>query len=291
MAEGYVRKLLNSGTRMGILRTMPICTGDERKALLQNKAKDDPITGNRLLDYFHVDKADRICYFDLRRAAFPWFEASYLNLCLEDTLVSAQYKSDDEWKTLRPCFYLPYVLNSTTRMKLSEPTTYNGPPVRFFATAAIDGCSVYIEGPAATPKVTHANAQNVRPTTATDTWKKKRSKIRTKIQTMDTRYEHLQKQNATVVERTDYIIDKPSRQTRAQADFARRIGIPATQVTSYQPFGTVVGFKDGNSWKFYMQKCAQFDYTRTPGGANKAQYVVLSACEIWPNGGGVFRTL
>lgn len=77
-------------------------------------------------------------------------------------------------------------------MKLAEPGTYNGPAVRFFTTAMIDGCSVYIEGPGDAPKVIHANAH----------------------------------------------------------------GVPVNRVTDYQPFGAVLGFKDGNNWSFWLQKTA-----------------------------------
>lgn len=286
MAGGYVRKLLDPAKRMGVLRSMPIVTGDHRKNLLQAKVATNNVGAN--LNYLHVPDADRICYFDLRPDNNP---SAFLNLHLEDVQTSATLVSGRHAKELRPCYYLPYRRNNTARMKLSPPQNYNGVEPRFFATATIDGCSVYIEGPAATPKVTHANAQAVSSTTATDTWPVKQVKIQTKITHMDTHYAFVKKGATTVVERPDYIVDDPAQVTVVKQQFAASKGIPVNLVDSYQPFGAVVGFRDGTDWKFYMQKCGMFDFRRTATGAAQSQYMVLDAREVWPNGGGTFRLL
>ena len=156
MSDGYVKKLLDPAKRGAVIRTLPIRTGDLRKDLLEDKQVAIPMGGQ--FDYLHVAKANRIAYFDIRPENWP---SDHLQLFVEDVQVSTQFRSGRNAKTLRPLFYLPYQRNNIARMKLSEPGTYNGPPVRFFTTAMIDGCSVYIEGPGATPKVSHANAQAV----------------------------------------------------------------------------------------------------------------------------------
>jgi hypothetical protein len=287
MAGGYVSKILSARQRLGVLRTMPILTGDHRKDTLQGKQKLD-LGGNLLLDYLHVDSADRICYFDLRPETMTY---PYLHLHLENAQTSTVHTSWGKAKQLRPCFYLPYRKNNASRMKLSEPAGYGGDEVRFFATATIDGCSVYVEGPNATPKVTHLNAQRVATTTTTDTWLQKQVKIQQKITHMDTQYGHIRKTGATVVERPDYIADDPAEVVRVKQAFALAKGIPVAQVVSYQPFGAVIGVKDGTDWTFYMQKNGTFEFRRTPTGGLLSAYFVLETREFWPNGGGAFRTI
>lgn len=287
MSEGYVKKLLDPTKRRAVLRTMPINTDDLRKNVLQNKQIVSPLGGN--FDYLHVDKADRISYFDLRPEDWP---SAHLKLFIEDNITSTQFFSGRNAKTLRPLFYLPYQRNNIARMKLSEPGTYAGPAVRFFTTAMIDGCSVYIEGPRDTPKVSHANAQNVQPTATTDTWVAKQIKIQAKITAMDTRYGHLHKAGAAVIERPDYIVDDPVELVRVKQAFAAAHGVPANRVTSYQPFGAVLGFKDGTDWSFWLQKNGNFNYRRrTTDPHDTVKYWVIDAREVWPNGGGHFRLI
>lgn len=287
MSDGYVKKLLDPAKRRAVLRALPILTGDLRKNVLQAKQVATALGGN--FDYLHVAKADRISYFDIRPEDWP---SDHLKLFIEDNLVSTQFQSGRNAKTLRPLFYLPYQRNNTARMKLEEPATYNGPGVRFFTTAMIDGCSVYIEGPGDTPKVTHANAQAVQPTALTDNWVTKQNKIQAKILHMDAHYAHLRKAAAAVVERPDYIADDPAELLRVKTAFANAHGVPVNRVTSYQPFGAVLGFRDGNSWSFWLQKNGTFNYRkRTTDPHDSVKYWVIEAREVWPNGGGHFRLI
>ncbi len=287
MSDGYVKKLLDPAKRGAVIRTLPIRTGDLRKDLLEDKQVAIPMGGQ--FDYLHVAKANRIAYFDIRPENWP---SDHLQLFVEDVQVSTQFRSGRNAKTLRPLFYLPYQRNNIARMKLSEPGTYNGPPVRFFTTAMIDGCSVYIEGPGATPKVSHANAQAVQPTRTTDSWAAKQIKIQAKITHMDTGYGHLRKAAAAVVERPHYIADDPVELLQVKTAFANAHGVPVNRVTDYQPFGAVLGFKDGNSWSFWLQKNGVFNYRRrTTDPRDTAKYWVIEAREVWPNGGGHFRLI
>lgn len=286
MSEGYVKKLLNSRDRLAVLQNMPIKTGDLRRDVLADKQSADTA-----LDYKHVPKAARISYFDFRVEALP---SPFLKLVIENQVTSTQFTSGRNFKTLRPLFYLPFLLNNTTRMKLSEPDDYDGAAVRFFTTAMIDGCSVYIEGPPETPKVTHANAQSVQPTRTTDTWQQKQVKIAAKIQAMDARQVHIQKRPTTVVERNNYIDDDPLLVQQLKARFALTKGVPATHVMEYQPFGSVLGFKDGTTWSFWLQKCGRFEWKQQPTDTLRQYKItnwVIETREIWPNGGGVFRLI
>jgi len=289
MAGGLVELLMDPGTTLDTLRRVPLSTGDFMKNRLVAKERRD-VMNNLLLAYEHVPAADRICYFDVR--AMPG-TGEVREFVIEPQVKSTQFKSGTIFKTakrLRPIFYLPYRRNGTTRMKLEQPPGWAGGEVSFFATATIDGCSVYIEGPANTPKVTHANAQAVQPTLATDTFAQKQVKIQAKIQAMDTRLQNLKKGPAAVVERPAYMIDDPVQVQTAKQQFALQKGIPLAQVSGYSPFGAVVGVKGGGTWTFFMQKCGAFDYT-PPGAGAQRSYTVLEAQEIFPNGGASIRMM
>ena len=290
MAGGLVELLMDPASTLGTLQQVPLATGDFQKNKLVPKERRDAMN-NLLLAYEHVPAADRICYFDVR--AMPG-TGELREFVIEPQARSAQFKSGlifKTAKTLRPIFYLPYRKNGTTRMKLEQPPGWGGPEVTFFATATIDGCSVYIEGPTAAPKVTHANAAAVQPTLPADTYAQKQPKIQAKIQAMDTRLQNLKKAPAAVVERPDYMVEDPVQVQAAKQQFANWKAVPVAQVKAYSPFGAVVGVKGGGNWTFYLQKSGAFDYTAVGGGPGLRSYMVLDAREVFPNGGGIVRIL
>jgi hypothetical protein len=289
VSQGYVKRILNPTDTLGVLQTMPIRCNDFFKNRLTPTSRT---VGINTQNYEHVANASRVTYFDLRVDAIP---SRHLNLHTETVQTSAAFKSGivfKSWKDLRPCYYLPYRRNGTTRMKLNEPAGYAGDPINFFATATIDGCSVYVEGPAGSPKVAHTNASNVAPAPAmgvVESDLQKAARIGLKIQNMDVRMNIIKKGVSTVVERPDYIEDYGPGQTAMRQQFANSKGIPLAQVTSYQPFGAVIGIRSGGNWTFYLQKNGTFDYRPAPMGALVSAYMVLSATEFWPNNPGGFR--
>ena len=287
MSGGVVRKLLDPTQTLRTLRKHPLATGDHLKSVLAAKQKLD-IHNNLLLAYEHVPQAQRICWFDIR----PDVGETY-RLWVEPQVVSTQFltgRVKPHAKTLRPIFYLPYRKNGTTRIKLEEPPGWMGGPVSFFTTAMIDGCSVYVEGPATSPKVTHANAMSVQPTLSTDTYPQKQVKIAAKINVMDNRLQHIKKGTAHVVERPAYMIEDPLQVQAVKQRFATAWGIAVGDVTGYAPFGAVVGVKSGAAWTFYLQKNGTFDYDEV-GTRGKTGYMVLDVCEIYPNGGALVRLM
>lgn len=294
MSEGFVSKLLNPKDRLGVMRLHAILTGDlgrqgekpgrtdYSKELLSPKTKSG-------FDYLHVAKADRVSYFDVRPEALP---APHLKLHIEPQSVSAQFLSHKKAKVLRPMFYLPYEQNGTARMTLSEPDGYNGEEVRFFATATIDGCSVYIEGPSHAPKVTHINAAAISPTTRVDPWDQKQLKIQAKIADMDARFVQVQRRTGHVLERPHYMVEEKRELKALKKRFAQTKGIPYQQIGMYDPFGAVLGFQDGGHWTFYVQKSAKFDWRRRPEDPPRLMQSSLwvhEVLEIWPNGPNHYR--
>jgi len=290
MSQGYVKRLLSADDTLNVLRELPIRAGAHLGARLDGKTRNTPAG---VQNYEHVPAADRVSYFDLRVELQP---SRQLMLHIETVQTSTRYKSGlvfKTWKSLYPCYYLPWRRNGTTRMKLSPPEGYNGDAIKFFATAAIDGCSVYVEGPAATPKVSHLNASNIAPAPAmgvAETDLAKQARIDLKIANMDARMALIRKGETRVVERQHYIEDFQPGRVAAVRTIARLMNIPSAQVRDYQPFGTVVGVVKAGTWVFYLQKCAAFEYRLTSTSPWRAGVRVLSAAEFWPtNTGGGFR--
>jgi len=288
MSEGYVKRLLNPTDTLNVLREMPIRAGDHLKTRL---AATNRTAHGVTQAYEHVPATDRVSYFDLRVDNNP---SRHLAIHIETVQTSATYKSGvfrKTWKSLYPCYYLPYRKFGTTRMKLSPPAGYTGDDIKFFATATIDGCSVYVEGPATSPKVSHLNAANIAPPpVGAETDLAKQGRVAAKIADMDTRMNVIKKGVATVVERPDYIEDFAPGKTAARQAFATAMNIPLAQVTDYQPFGAVVGVVNAGNWVFYLQKNGRYDYKLTPTGKTLSAFKVLSATEFWPSNVGGFRT-
>jgi hypothetical protein len=287
VSEGYVRKLLNPADTLNVLREIPISSGDFFKDRLVAKNRT---VGLATQNYEHVPAANKVSYFDLRVDSIP---SKNLKLHVETQQVSTVHKTGvikKDWKTLRPCYYLPYRKNGTTRIKLTPPAGYNGDDILFFATATIDGCSVYVEGPATSPKVSHLNAASVSPPPkGGETDIAKQGRIQNKIADMDTRMNIIKRGVATVVERPDYISDFAVGQTAMKQQFANSKHIPLAQVTDYQPFGAVIGVCSGGNWTFYLQKSGRFEYKMTPTSPSLGALMVLSATEFWPTNVGGFR--
>lgn len=298
MAEGIVKRILDPKHTLAILGKYPLNCGDSASDKLTAKQVVDG-TGTPILDqsssgkqrdFLHMAKADRVSYFDLRPQRHEGV-LSYVGLHLEHQQASAEVKSGKKAKTLRPIFYLPYKQNSITRMKLSPPPGYTGSEVKFFATAAINACSVYVEGPGATPKVTHANAQEHEPIGGGDSWAEKIRKTQAKSADMDSRYAKVSKQQSTLVERSDYIVSGDTALQNARSRFAAMVGVPVDNVyaDTYNPLGAVIGVKQADgTWQFYVQKNVCFGYKPSKGGYTSA-YKVMEVKKLWPGGTGSFR--
>jgi hypothetical protein len=292
MSEGYVKQLLDPLQTLHLLRRVPIFCGDLLKTRL---TATNRVNGNNAQAYNHVPAANRISYFDLR---VVHEDSERLELKIENQEISTQFKSGILIKTakrLRPCYYLPYLLNGVTRMKLSPPQGYTGDPIEFFATAAIDGCSVYVEGPAATPKVSHANANAVAPAPLMRTQQLaelehvRLGRVQAKITDMDNRMNIIKKGQATVVDRPHYMsADTALGRAGAMQAFANAHGFRLDQVVEYIPMGAVIGVMTNGQWKFFLQKFGSFGYysnkptPQSPPKGYKSTYYVLAANEFWP---------
>lgn len=301
MAGGYVARILNPQKIHGVLTQTPLFCGDHGSALLSKKTVLDGLgtevfdatAGGGAQDYLHLAKGSRISWFDLRPEAQNSGKV-WLKMHIEQQQQSASLVSKKNPKNLRPIFYLPYQQNRTTRMKLGADPGYTGPDVTFFATATVNGCSVYVEGSPAAPKVSHSNASAHSGTNAGgDSWAVKLARAQAKSQFMDQRYGHLRKGPTTVVERANYVAGSTPEIDQAAAAFARTMRVPLTAVykDTYNPIGAVVGLKhaDGN-WKFWVQSNVDFGFRPREGGYKNGS-VVFRVQELWPNGGGHYRQI
>ena len=300
MAAGYVKKILKPAKILSVLQSMPIYCDDLAGNLLTKKTVMsagvevfDTTAAGVNQDYLHMASGSRISWFDLR----PEQQNSgktWLKMHLEGQMTSNVHQSGNAAKQLRPMFYLPYKQNCTTRMKLSPDPNHVGDEVRFFATATINGCSVYIEGNPDTPKVTHANAGSFGTThKASDSWATIGLRTQGKSNFMDQRYTNLNKTpgHTSLVERSNYMAASALGVTEARTTFARVMGVGVNDVyeDTYNPLGALVGLKQANGhWKFWVQRNVLFGYKPRSGGY-KSGYIVLGVSEVWPNGGGNFR--
>jgi hypothetical protein len=289
MSGGYVKSLMDDP--LTLLRETPIATGDFLKAQLEPKSQNT-------LDYYHVPPEKRVSWFDVSKDLGDYRTEPKLVLHVETNRRSTEEDLQRgrvfrRGKALEPLFYLPFVLNELTRMKLEAP---KGAKVNFFTTAMIDGCSVYVEGPATSPKVTHANAQAVETTSTGDDWGTKQIKIGKKTKHMTDQFALIKKGAAAVVERPNYIVEDPTQLLLVVQDFKRKRGLADDVEVQYAPFGAVVGFRNkfGN-WTFYVQKNGVFSFDGpSQSGTRMVQYIcnrVLSLDELWPNGNGNFKLI
>jgi hypothetical protein len=300
MAGGNVSKMLSADKIMALLQAKPVYCGDFQAGELSKKLVQDvhqaevfdQTAAGAAQNFLHLAKDRRVSYFDLRPETQP-SGREWLKMHIELAPISATLVSGKEAKQLQPIFYLPYKQNGMTRMKLRTPPGYNGEEVRFFATATINGCSVYIEGDPANPKVTHANASAYATFAGSATWAEKSQKIGQKSTFMDQRFAPLRSQVATVVDRPMYMASAGNHIDVARQTFATRMGVPLDNVyaDTYNPIGAVVGLKgDNGNWTFYLQKSVSFGF-RNRKGTYLDGYIVLQANEIWPHGAGLVRML
>ncbi|MDH3692507.1 MAG: hypothetical protein OEU36_24005 [Gammaproteobacteria bacterium] len=267
--------LKDPAKRGGILGRFFLNMGDHFKSRLQRHARNE-------LEYYRCSADNRASYARLKPN--PHYKNT-LDMELINCDADGTNPGGDD---LEPVFYLPYMQNRLTRMNLKAPRRWNGPPIQVFATATINGCSVFIEGDPGRPKATHANAQQVQPTLRQDSFEEKQPKIQAKIQSMNESYDTLRtKTGAKAVHRPNYMIEAPNLVTARKQELANGLHIPVEQVHDFIPVGSAIGIRssDTDNWTFFYQRCVSFSYTNIVG-KYKSGHKVLDFGEFWPNGTG-----
>ena len=302
MSEGYVAKILDPAKILNLLQHVPLATGDLGKTthpmatsrytkdLLSRKSKNH--AGGRRPS---ATSTWRLGPGQLLRYACRSHAVAASGLHLEETRVSSSLMRgfiSKSGKKLRPIFYLPYRQKGTTRMKLAEPPGYAGEEVKFFTTATIDGCSVYIEGSPATPKVSHLNASHVAPIPrGGETEANKLLRVQQKSANMDARISIIKKGAATVVgtqglhrrhgSRPD-ADEATLRQSEARAS-RKRVGLSAVRCGGRS--------EEWRQLDLLSAEMRNLLLPPKPQGPLLDAMMVIEARECWPGGAGVFRMI
>lgn len=229
------------------------------------------------------------------------------------------YQADDAGNTRIPVFWLPYKQNSNYRMTL-EPAV-GQPQPNFFLTAAVDGCSVYVEGTRVKPTVHHVNAANTKhvpvdgtaPFGTTGDYAKDTLAFQAKDTHMTQQVDNSRKpkdvlnavgglQAGKYIKNDDYMIRDSvglaQEQTLMSTNARTVVTNTAIDKTELMTQGTVFGIRDTGTgeWSFYFQRrlvaVLYHDNNRWyPFSSSDfaligyRMYPTLIQ-EFWPNGGG-----
>ena len=250
----------------------------------------------KLLDAgYDSQKAKHAHHFQQLRAQINADITSALCLRGESTLVT--FFHDTQVLNTTPMYFLPWdpaggVVQLTIPNK--RWTLPDDKHPRIFLTAALSGCSVFVDGTAQNPTIYHAGTDANTPTdrAAEDFWKDALRQLGGDPAT------------AQSIHNTDYIEAKhhgtktvPRHEAKAkktlEKHYDKNLGIE--QVSAW---GAVFGIRDKGDWTFYLQENATITYHKvkaTTGGdmaTDGPSRVVsrpLRVREIFPGGGGAVK--
>ncbi len=274
-------------------------------------------------DLLAVDKLKRVRFMDVKawtgddpvfRSRMISHNSAGVANFVEGWLHKMYLYDDDPLHVYLPVFYLPYDNNQNRRITLEDRRPGHHPPVEFFITDAVDGCSVYVEGTRAKPTVHHINAEKVKlndPTDLTGTRKIPMMGNRTDLPNWQAKWAHMDQrfntegtmsktvqagvnlEPARKVESSDYMIAE-----MGGADALERIAwqhAPAkvagqrVRGISVATKGTVFGVLQTGEWHFYVQRRLYVGYLDRPIMPGQvapnclgATWVVLGVSEFWP---------
>lgn len=257
---------------------------------------DNTVASTKAGGYRHVPKVDRVSYMEIQPGTH-YSLAGLTQLAKTAGIVGREGKAqkaicntaDNVAGTRIPVFWLPYQQNSIFRMTLAPPVPLGpvgpgglAPPVvqpDFFLTAAVDGCSVYVEGTRTKPTVHHVNAANTKytpldgsaPFGTTGDYAKDTLAFLTKDAHMTQQVKSTAKtsdvlaavpglQPAKYVKNDDYMIRDPQslKQEAAQYTTAARSVVTDRRVDKVDAMtqGTVFGIRNTvtGEWTFYFQR-------------------------------------
>jgi hypothetical protein len=293
-------------------------------------AERDQLTLNAKAGYSSVDKLDRVSYCRITQGVSIGQQMQQVTITAGSEAVVSEVKKNPpnaldygkragEWF---PCFYLPWQAQATYRTTLRHPGGFLEEP-RIFVTSTVDGCSVAVEGSPQTPTVYHLNdAGGGGPMPATTTLPAQQGYWAPKATTMETRFQaarspkdvRAQAANplapalpgAKAVHAMNYMdvteaqfpglnteVDQHLHSQRARQMVKDAVKVKFEQ-SLYKPYGTVFGWKQTTTWRFFYQKRAVifYMYRVTDKGGKVSTAAVPRQCgfqldEFWPNGTGV----
>ena len=176
------------------------------------------------------------------------------------------------------------------------------PDPDIFFTAAINGCSVFIQGSKKNPTIYHCGGDPDYPTTERDP-----SVAATFWRNLVLNYGQGRKPKAEV-NKTNYVLDvtttntaeKSTQHSREYDEWLKSNVDNTVRIKEVAPWGCVFGIRTGDEWAFYLQENATIKYATIQkkkialGPLTKKVEVSIMQVgrpmhvrEIFPNGGGV----
>ena len=152
-----------------------------------------------------------------------------------------------------PIHWLPWASLKITKTTIPEVPSnvveaYEDENPRFFFTAGINGCSVFVKGPPTKPTVFHAGITGKLAREAGQFWREQLERA--------TRGTHLYlEQTLAEVDKSQYM-DKDSQTVRDYIKWAQSGGHHPFTVEVVNNFGCVFGIRFGRYWSFYLQEAA-----------------------------------
>lgn len=222
-----------------------------------------------------------------------------------------------------PVFYLPWQAQATYRTTLKQPAGFRV-QVRVFVTSTVDGCSVIVEGDPQAPTVYHLNDAGGGGNPPAPNLALQQAYWTPKAATMEGRFQAARSPKsirnapapapgapnpfpaAKAVHAMDYMdvteaqkatVDTAVHHWGHKAD-VKRIVPDAVRIqyqnSLYKPYGTVFGWKQNQTWRFFYQRRSVIFYmyraTNSEGAASTIaipEQLGFHLDEFWPAGSGV----
>jgi hypothetical protein len=185
-------------------------------------------------------------------------------------------------------YFLPWYDQKIISLTIPPMPTYGG-GTRYFFTAAINGCSVFIKGSQQSPTIFHAGGKTVKPGSdpkdGAEFWRKM-MKTRTETKTGKLMGE---------VNKTMYVTDRKDKflgtaNSRLFEQWLKQ-NPNGFRIEDVDPHGCVFGRREGGLWTFYLQENVTITYTSflpQPDGSflEKRHSVMrpMQVTEVFPNG-------
>lgn len=306
----------------------PTSNGGKGKVLIV--AEKEAVGLNAKVGYSSVTKNDRVSYCRIAQGITVGQQGQGVELAAGSNAVAAEIKKNPpnladygkragDWF---PCYYLPWQAQATFRITLKHADGFLVEP-RIFLTSTVDGCSVIIEGSPEHPTVYHLNdAGGGGAVPLANTAVTQMAYWAPKEVTMETRFQGAKSPKsvkqvaanpllpalpgAKAVHAMDYLDvteaqfpalntpeDQVVRNRIAKARIPGAVSVKFEQ-SLYKPYGTVFGWKQNTTWRFFYQMRAVVFYTyRVTDNTGLVQTIAVARqCgfqvdEFWPNGSGV----
>jgi hypothetical protein len=171
--------------------------------------------------------------------------------------MNAQYSSFGEAK---PAYFLPWdESGAIIKLRIPKKGTGEAPDPDIFFTAAINGCSVFIQGDADSPTVYHAGGNTGR-SDHNDAARFWRQALANHLKSSDTAQGRGKIQGE--INKTHYIRTPGTKSNlstpqadRYEQELKERLDKKGSfKIEMVSPWGCVFGVRTGNNWEFYLQE-------------------------------------